>query len=137
MPDHPADRIEAAVAALARCTHDVLAAALDHPLPPACATSVQKNLAALHGLLRRNAPAPAAEGSGPPCIWCGKPVPRTGKRGPSPQYCANGCKTRAFEARRERRRTAAALGLLSKAGPIEHGIWSGLGDPPTDRQPNN
>ncbi|MFD7734047.1 hypothetical protein ACFV6F_27165 [Kitasatospora phosalacinea] len=68
---------------------------------------------------------PPAPGTGtrpetPPCIWCGKPVPEAGRRGTRPKYCGQSCRQRAYEARRERRHTAAALGL--SAGPAPESV---------------
>ncbi|MFF4342577.1 hypothetical protein ACFY00_21935 [Kitasatospora sp. NPDC001540] len=62
---------------------------------------------------RRTAPVPGTDDrpDTPPCVWCGKPVPAAGKRGARPKYCGQSCRQRAYEARRERRHTAEALGL--------------------------
>ncbi|BAJ33095.1 MULTISPECIES: hypothetical protein [Kitasatospora] len=65
------------------------------------------------------ATTPDARTDAPPCVWCGKPAAEAGKRGTRPKYCGQTCRQRAYEARRERRRTAAALGLLADSDPVE------------------
>ncbi|MFC8719353.1 hypothetical protein [Kitasatospora sp. NPDC057198] len=65
------------------------------------------------------APAPDARTDAHPCVWCGKPAPAAGRRGARPKYCGQTCRQRAYEARRERRRTAAALGLIADTDPAE------------------
>ncbi|QKW23561.1 hypothetical protein HUT16_34700 [Kitasatospora sp. NA04385] len=62
---------------------------------------------------------PDARTDAHPCVWCGKPAAAAGKRGTRPKYCGQTCRQRAYEARRERRRTAAALGLIADTDPAE------------------
>lgn len=33
------------------------------------------------------------------CAWCGRPIERTGARGPLPVYCSHSCREKAYRDR--------------------------------------